>query len=130
MRKLFEILTLVLVPVVGYAADNGLKWAYPVEPPPGSNADATPPSKPVNQALIAATYTGLPKMPEVVAKGKPLPCMQCHLANGGSHPESAAISGLSVNYIIEQVHAFRDGKWSAVQVSALRPANPLSINGF
>ncbi len=49
-------------------------------------------------------------MPEVVAKGKPLPCMQCHLANGGSHPESAAISGLTVNYIIEQVHAFRDGE--------------------
>src|SRR5580704_7751383 len=110
MRKLFGILTLVLVSVVGYAADNGLKWAYPVEPPPGNNADAAPPSKPVNQALIAASYTGLPKMPEVVAKGKPLPCMQCHLANGGSHPESAAISGLSVNYIIEQVHAFRDGE--------------------
>jgi cytochrome c553 len=110
MRKSFCILTLVLVPVVGYAAENSLKWAYPVEPPPGSNADAAPPSKPVNQALIAATYTGLPKMPEVVAKGKPLPCMQCHLANGGSHPESAAISGLSVNYIIEQVHAFRDGE--------------------
>src|SRR5580704_12832041 len=105
MRKLFGILTLVLVSVVGYAADNGLKWAYPVEPPPGNNADAAPPSKPVNQALIAASYTGLPKMPEVVAKGKPLPCMQCHLANGGSHPESAAISGL-----IEQVHAFRDGE--------------------
>jgi cytochrome c553 len=110
MRKLFGILTLVLAPMAGYAAENGLKWAYPVEPPPGNNADAAPPSRPVNQALIATTYTGLPKMPEVVAKGKPLPCMQCHLANGGSHPESAAISGLTANYIIEQVHAFRDGE--------------------
>jgi hypothetical protein len=107
---LFGMLTFVLVPMIGYAADNGLEWAYPVEPPPGNNADAAPPSRPVNQALIAASYTGLPKMPEVVAKGKPLPCMQCHLANGGSHPESAAISGLPVNYIIEQVHAFRDGE--------------------
>jgi cytochrome c553 len=110
MRKLFGIMMLVVVPAAGYAAENGLKWAYPVEPPPGSNAHAAPPSKPINQALIAATYTGLPKMPEVVAKGKPLPCMQCHLANGGSHPESAAIAGLSVSYIIEQVHAFRDGE--------------------
>src|ERR1700686_4538241 len=93
MRKVFGILTLVLAPVAGYAAENGLDWAYPVEPLPGNNADAAPPSRPINQALIAATYTGLPKMPEVVAKGKPLPCMQCHLANGGSHPESAAISG-------------------------------------
>jgi cytochrome c553 len=110
MRKLFGILTLVLLPAVGHAAENGLKWAYPVEPPTGNNADAAPPSKPINQALIATTYTGLPRLPEVVAKGKPLPCMQCHLANGGSHPESAAISGLSVNYIVEQVHAFRDGE--------------------
>src|SRR5579862_9478918 len=110
MRKWLGILTLVLVPMVGTAAENGLKWAYPVEPPRGANADAAPPSRPINQALIAATYTGLPRMPEVVAKGKPLPCMQCHLANGGSHPESAAIAGLSVSYIIEQVHAFRDGE--------------------
>lgn len=109
MRKLFGIATLVLVPVVGYAAENSLGWAYPTEPPPGNNADGAAPAKPVNQALIATTYTGLPRMPDVVARGKPLPCMQCHLANGGSHPESAAISGLSVNYIIEQVHAFRDG---------------------
>ena len=109
MRKLFGILTLALAPVAGYAAENGLSWAYPVEPPPGANADAPPPGKPVNQALIATTYTGLPRMPDVVARGKPLPCMQCHLAKGGAHPESAAISGLTANYIIEQVHAFRDG---------------------
>jgi cytochrome c553 len=109
MRKLFGIVTLVLAPVVGSAAENGLKWAYPVEPPPGANADAAPASRPINPQLIAATYTGLPRMPQVVARGKPLPCMQCHLANGGSHPESAAIAGMSVNYIIEQVHAFRDG---------------------
>src|SRR3977135_820828 len=103
MRKLFGILTLVLVPVVGTAAENGLKWAYPVEPPAGSNADAGPPSTPINQALIAATYTGLPKMPEVVAKGKPLPCMQCHLANGGSHPQTARNFGLSLNYNIKNM---------------------------
>jgi cytochrome c553 len=120
MRKLFGILTLALIPAVGYAADNGLDWAYPVEPPPGSNnADAAPPGKPINQALIATTYTGLPRMPEVVAKGKPLPCMQCHLANGGSHPESAAISGLTANYIIQQVHAFRDGERADVRTGRM-----------
>ncbi len=119
MRKLFGIVTLVLAPVAAYAAGNGLNWAYPVEPPPGTNADAAPPSKLINQALIAATYTGLPKMPEVVAKGKPLPCMQCHLANGGSHPESAALSGLTANYIIEQVHAFRDGDRADVRTGRM-----------
>ena len=104
MRK-FAVLALLAAPVFAYAAaapDNSLKWAYPVEPPPGQNADAAPPSKPINPIAIAITYTGLPRMPEVVARGKPLPCMQCHLANGGSHPESAAIAGMSVNYIIEQ----------------------------
>jgi cytochrome c553 len=104
MRKLFGIMTLVLLPAAGYGAENALSWAYPTEPPDGAAARPY-----VNQFLVASTYTGLPRMPEVVAKGKPLPCMQCHLANGGSHPESAAIAGLSVNYIIEQVHAFRDG---------------------
>jgi len=94
MRKLLGIFTLALLPAVAYAAENSLQWAYPVEPPPGNNADTAPSSRPVNQALIATTYTGLPRMPDVVAKGKPLPCMQCHLANGGSHPESAALSGL------------------------------------
>jgi cytochrome c553 len=112
MRKLLGMLMLAAVmPVAGLAAENSLQWAYPVEPPPAApNADAAPPNRNINQFLIATTYTGLPKMPEVVAKGKPLPCMQCHLANGGSHPESAAIAGMSVNYIIEQVHAFRDGE--------------------
>src|SRR5258705_3475997 len=109
MRKLFGVLRVVLVPVAGYAAENGLSRAYPVEPPPGApNADAAPPGKKVNQYLLFGSYTGLPAMPKAVTTGKPLPCMQCHLANGGSHPESAAIAGLSVNYIIEQVHAFRD----------------------
>jgi cytochrome c553 len=119
MRKLFGMLTLVLLPAAGYAAENSLSWAYPSEPPPGTNADAAAPAKPVNQALIATTYTGLPRMPDVVARGKPLPCMQCHLANGGSHPESAAIAGLSVNYIIEQVHAFRDGDRADVRTGRM-----------
>lgn len=110
MRKLFGIAMLVLAPAAVLAAENTLQWAYPVEPPPGSNADAAAPAGRVNQYLIQRSYTGLPAMPLSVATGKPLPCMQCHLANGGSHPESAAIAGLSANYIIEQVHAFRDGE--------------------
>jgi cytochrome c553 len=120
MRKLFGILTLVLAPVAGYAAENSLQWAYPVEPPPGApNADAAPPGKKVNQYLLFGSYTGLPAMPKSVTTGKPLPCMQCHLANGGSHPESAAIAGLSVNYIVEQVHAFRDGERADVRTGRM-----------
>jgi cytochrome c553 len=120
MRRLFGILTLALIPVASYAAENSLQWAYPVEPPPGApNADAAPPGKKVNQYLLFGSYTGLPAIPKAVTTGKPLPCMQCHLANGGSHPESAAISGLSANYIIEQVHAFRDGQRADVRTGRM-----------
>src|SRR5689334_14523998 len=110
MRKLTTILALISVSILASAAapEHALKWAYPVEPPPGApNADAAAPARRINPIDIAITYTGLPKMPNIVAKGKPLPCMQCHLANGGSHPESAAIAGMPVQYIIDQVHAFR-----------------------
>jgi cytochrome c553 len=114
MRKLFGILTLVLAPAVGYAADPAidpaLDWAFAQK---GNDTTVKPanalPDKRVNQALVDASYTGLPRMPEAVAKGNPLPCTQCHLANGNSRPETGDISGLSVNYIIEQVHAYRDG---------------------
>src|ERR1043165_2546908 len=50
--------------------------------------------------------------PQIVAHGeKPhVPaCTLCHLPNGNGHPESASVSGLTVDYIIEQMHAFRDG---------------------
>jgi len=53
-----------------------------------------------------------PAMPEIVAHGeKPhvIACILCHLPNGNGHPESASVSGLSVDYIIQQMHAFRDG---------------------
>jgi cytochrome c553 len=119
MRKLFGILTLVLAPVAAFSAENSLQWAYPVEPPPGNNADAAPPGKKVNQYLLFGSYTGLPAMPKAVTTGKPLPCMQCHLANGGSHPESAAIAGMPVSYIIEQVHAFRDGERADVRTGRM-----------
>jgi cytochrome c553 len=129
MRKITATLALVSVAVLASAAapDHALKWAYPVEPPPGApNADAAAPARRINPIDIAITYTGLPKMPEIVAKGKPLPCLQCHLANGGSHPESAAIAGMSVNYIIEQVHAFRDGERVDVRTGRMVEAAKLA----
>jgi cytochrome c553 len=52
-------------------------------------------------------------MPEVVAHGrKPdlRACGQCHLPHGLGHPESAGIAGLPADYIVEQMHAYRDGR--------------------
>src|ERR1700740_2996218 len=52
-----------------------------------------------------------PRLPRIVshAENPHVPaCILCHLPNGNGHPESASVSGLSVKYIIEQMHAFRD----------------------
>ena len=54
-----------------------------------------------------------PPMPDVVAHGrKPdvRACGQCHLPHGLGHPESSGIAGLSADYIVEQMHAYRDGR--------------------
>ena len=54
-----------------------------------------------------------PPMPEVVAHGrKPdlRACGQCHLPHGLGHPESSGVAGLPADYIVEQVHAYRDGR--------------------
>lgn len=110
MRKALGILAVAaFVPVLAYSQVDGLRWAYPVNPPPGAaNADAAAAKKTVSADQIATSYTGLPKAPKVVYAGKPLPCMQCHLGNGMSRPESSDIAGLSVNYIMQQMHAYRD----------------------
>src|SRR5260221_5144336 len=131
MRKLFGILTLVLAPVAAYAAENSLSWAYPVEPPPGApNADAAPPGKKVNQYLLFGSYTGLPAMPKAVTTGKPLPCMQCHLANGGSPPESAPIGGFFVNQNIQQVRAipYRDPAQVRPSPTGQSPQSPFDTD--
>jgi cytochrome c553 len=109
MRKLLAVVILgAFVPVAGHAAaESGLGWIYPSRRPADSpDPNNVPPSKPLNKNAILTSYTGLPQAPAVISTGKPLPCMACHEANGNGHPQTADISGLSANYIIEQVHAF------------------------
>jgi cytochrome c553 len=53
-----------------------------------------------------------PPMPQVVAKGR-MPdvraCGQCHMPHGMGHPESSSLAGLPVNYIVEQMNAYKNG---------------------
>jgi cytochrome c553 len=61
-------------------------------------------------------------LPEIVAHGREphVPaCTLCHLPNGNGHPESASISGLTVPYIIDQMHAFRDGERTNIRAPAM-----------
>jgi cytochrome c553 len=122
-----------LLPAGVFAASASLDWAYPVAPP-----DLPPPD---NKELRTAkgSTSGLkltvvqindehatpdwfpnehPPLPEIVAHGRGphIPaCIMCHLPNGTGHPESANIAALTPNYIVEQMHAFRDGNRTGIR---------------
>jgi len=57
-----------------------------------------------------------PAMPDIVAHGKEsaqpqvFACSLCHLPNGNGRPENAAVTGLSYEYIVQQLTDFRNGK--------------------
>ncbi len=106
----------------------GFEWAYPMQPPdfkplpPDSvhTAEGADPSMKLTMRQINNGFgppDWFPKehapMPEIVSHGeKPhVPaCMLCHLPNGNGHPESASVSGLTARYIIDQMHAFKQGE--------------------
>ncbi len=53
-----------------------------------------------------------PAMPETVAHGRHpdlWACALCHLPNGAGHPESANLSGLPANYIVQQMMDYKNG---------------------
>ena len=115
----------------------GFEWAYPMQPPdfkplpPDSvhTAEGADPSMKLTMRQINNGFgppDWFPKehapLPEIVAHGdKPhVPaCMLCHLPNGNGHPESASVSGLSVQYIIEQMHAFKNGDRENIRAPAM-----------
>lgn len=53
-----------------------------------------------------------PAKPETVAHGRQpdlWACALCHLPNGAGHPESANLSGLPANYIVQQMMDYKNG---------------------
>jgi cytochrome c553 len=52
-----------------------------------------------------------PTPPALVSKGRgaTLACGSCHLFNGSGHPESADISGATVDYFVQQMLDFKTG---------------------
>jgi len=113
------------------------EWAYPVgpanlpRPDPAATFTATgaDPSIKLTMKQIGDSFgppDWFPKehapLPAIVAHGeKPhVPaCILCHLPNGNGHPESASVSGLTVDYIIAQMHAFRDGDRQNIRAPAM-----------
>jgi cytochrome c553 len=113
------------------------EWAYPVGPAglprPDPNelhtAEGADPSIKLTMRQIGDAFgppdwfpKEHPPLPDIAAHGrKPHvnACILCHLPNGNGHPESASVSGLSVDYIIQQMHAFRDGERQNIRAPAM-----------
>lgn len=115
----------------------GFEWAYPMQPPdfkpvPPDSVHTAEGADPAMKLTMRQINDGFgppdwfPKehapLPPIVAHGsKPhvIACILCHLPSGNGHPESASISGLTVDYIIKQMHAFRDGDRQNIRSPAM-----------
>jgi cytochrome c553 len=142
---------------VGQAADAPPNWAYgfttpppPSAPPPPAPAPAAAPDTTLHtlpgskltftRAQIANRYGPAdwfpedhPAMPDIVAHGKEsaqpqvAACSLCHLPNGNGRPENANVTGLSYEYIVQQLMDFRNG---ARKTSDPRKANTAMMASF
>jgi cytochrome c553 len=108
-------------------------WAFPVNPP--SKESSAPPSdrtehvagsklafsdKQLNDEFFVADWFPAEHgtMPAAVSVGrKPavMPCAVCHLPTGTGGPAEAALPGLPVDYILEQINEFRAGRRTVAQ---------------
>jgi cytochrome c553 len=113
------------------------EWAYPVGPANLSRPDpaatftarGADPSVKLTMRQVGDSFgppdwypTEHPPLPGIVSHGRAphVPaCTLCHLPNGNGHPESASISGLTAAYIVEQMHAFRDGERTNIRAPAM-----------
>jgi cytochrome c553 len=139
------------------AADAPPNWAYgfttpppPSAPPPPAPAPAAAPDTTMHtlpgstltftRAQIANRYGPAdwfpedhPAMPDIVAHGKEsaqpqvAACSLCHLPNGNGRPENANVTGLSYEYIVQQLMDFRKG---ARKTSDPRKANTAVMASF
>jgi cytochrome c553 len=133
---LFLLLALASIPAP--AAEPPPPWAYgfkeppppgtPQAPPAGAGPTSTDPKMyglpgtalKFTQAQIKDIFAPAdffpgdhPAPPAIVAQGKAptvWSCARCHYFNGKGRPENAGISGLPVDYFIEQMLAFRNGE--------------------
>ena len=74
-----------------------------------------------------------PPMPDIVAHGRKtaappiIACALCHLPNGNGRPENANLTGLTYDYILQQLQDFRAG---ARRTSDPRKTNTGLMSGF
>ena len=134
MKTIFSVGIVAAAAVFAFAASTDpIPWAYaiPAAPPAGTPpATPAPPDTSIKhlegssgaftRAQIADRYgpadwypSEHPPMPDVVAHGKKpdvWACGLCHYPNGKGRQENAGVSGLPVEYFIQTMHDFKDGK--------------------
>ena len=121
-----------------------LEWAYALNTPgipvdviegpqrvPGSDVEIIFPN-PRNLYAPPDWHPGdHPPMPTVVASGRNpgvFACGYCHLPNGQGRPENSSLSGLSAEYIIQQLRDYRAGLRKSSEPSH-GPANNMLLVG-
>jgi cytochrome c553 len=127
------------VVAIARAEDGPPPWAYGYLSPPPPDAKPAQPRPPAAQNLDSTTLLSVPgsklqftraqvanrygpadwfpedhgPMPDIVAHGKEdkqvFACSLCHLTNGRGRPENANVTGLSYEYIVQQLTDFRNG---------------------
>ncbi len=69
------------------------------------------------------------KMPRVVSHGsKPavFACASCHLTSGSGHPESSALAGLPVEYLVRQMKAYQKFQRPSIAGVMINIARPMT----
>jgi cytochrome c553 len=118
-------------------------WAYPghfssapaagaeVEHLPGSKATYTK-AEIGDLFLVPDWYPDIhPPMPDIVARGrKPdvYACGHCHLPNGQGRPENASVTGLSAEYIVQQMADFKSGLRKGSDPDMLSVTNMMKLS--
>jgi cytochrome c553 len=72
-----------------------------------------------------------PPMPDIVAHGrKPdvYACGHCHLPNGQGRPENASVTGLSAEYIVQQMADFKSGLRKGSDLDMLSVTNMVKLS--
>jgi cytochrome c553 len=134
MRTILSVAIIAAAAVFAFAASTEpIPWAYAIPPAPPAGTPAATPAAPdtsvkhlegssgaFTRAQISDRYgpadwypSDHPPMPDVVAHGKKpdvWACGLCHYPNGKGRQENAGVSGLPVEYFIQTMHDFRDGK--------------------
>ena len=126
MHKVIRLLVVValtaLLPTgVNSQQAGDRSWAFPLKPERGFPEETAPKTLPGSaKQYTQAQVDDLlnppdwypdrhPPAPEIVLKGHgaALACGACHLMSGLGHPESSDLTGLSADYIVQQMAEFK-----------------------